>query len=549
MVKIAVKTVNEEELWNTQPEPPKRKINYKTVLKVALALLLAGLLAFGIWLGIKSNILANKIFVGQKDTFGQKIKNLIRGAGGSIKLQGEDLGQVNILLLGIGGENHDGPYLSDTMILVQIRPDIKTISMTSIPRDYLVQLPGGYGQRKINAAFAEGFYKNKNWNEAGEMARTVVSNISGIDIPYFAVVDFQGFIDAVNKIGGLDIMVDRTFTDYSYPNENNGYLPPQTFKEGATHMDGKKALIFARSRHAAGPEGTDFARSQRQQKVIKAFRDKAVGMNLIQDLSNLNQLAEVFANHFHTNIAPEEILRLYQLANGFSTDNIFALSLDPATGLICSDILPENGAYVLVPCYNKTKDDVKDFFKNSFTTGRVAKEKPVVWLVAASERESMYLEMTAELMNAGVTPLFVKSTEERPLKPQLFQVNPKPGTLAMFRDKWSTNEIFLTPKGFHLDPKKVDVLVVLPKTTIIPYIPPPKPVEKIDPENKDTTDTDQITPQVIPDEKIDLDKVDPTPNTPSTTPGSTPSATPDQTSLDKSPTTTQSESNNLNKKP
>ena len=68
--------------------------------------------------------LSDKIFIGTKTTFFEKVRDFIRGGGDNAKLVGEDLGQINVLLLGIGGEGHDGPYLSDTMILAEIRPDL-----------------------------------------------------------------------------------------------------------------------------------------------------------------------------------------------------------------------------------------------------------------------------------------------------------------------------------------------------------------------------------------------------------------------------------------
>jgi anionic cell wall polymer biosynthesis LytR-Cps2A-Psr (LCP) family protein len=77
---------------------------------------------------------------------------------------------VRVLLLGIGGEGHDGPYLSDSIILAQIKLDTNEVSLTSLPRDYQVKLPQNYGYRKINAAFAEGFNQHKDWNEAGTWA-------------------------------------------------------------------------------------------------------------------------------------------------------------------------------------------------------------------------------------------------------------------------------------------------------------------------------------------------------------------------------------------
>ncbi len=158
-----------------------------------------------------------------------------------------------------------------------------------------------------------------DWNQAGADARQTVETLSGLNIPYFAVLDFAGFKEAIDQVGGVDVVVDRTFTDYAYPADvGDGYLPPITFTAGPQHMDGTTALEFARSRHAAGPEGSDFARSQRQQKIITAFEAKLFQLNIISGASTLNSLLDIFADHFHTNLDPGELYQLYNFykANG-----------------------------------------------------------------------------------------------------------------------------------------------------------------------------------------------------------------------------------------
>lgn len=452
-----------------EPEKPRRK-RLRAVKYIAVFLIVA-VLGIGTFVVVRAKSLTDRIFVGNKTTFIQTFQELLRGSQGSIRLEGEDLGQVNILLLGIGGEGHDGPYLSDTIILAQIRPDLKSVAMTSIPRDYLVNLDK-YGYRKINAAFAEGYYKNKDFNEAGKMARETVEKISGLPIPYFAVIDFSGFQQAIDKVGGLDITIDRTFTDYSYPDNKNGYLPPQTFKQGSEHMDGNRALIFSRSRHAAGVEGSDFSRSQRQQKVIQAFKEKVISVNLISNPNSINELAEVFANHFHTNISPGEIYRLFQFSKDFGRDNIFTTSLDPKTQLTCPKILEETGAYVLVPCPGKTDKDIATFFKNAFTVGKVSQEQPVVWIAASNEYSQGYKDITKSLANAGITPIFLKSTDIR-TETTIFQVNPKPATVDYLKMTYSINEISQLPADFKVTKEKVDTVILLKQSKQdINYVPP-----------------------------------------------------------------------------
>jgi len=435
----------------------------KRFLKTALALIVLVILILGGFVFFRASSISSKIFVGQKTTFFQKLRDTFRGGSGSVKLIGEDMGQINVLLLGIGGEGHDGPYLTDTMILAQIRPDIGEVALISIPRDYLVTLPGKLGQGKINAAFAEGFARHKDWDEAGKWARTVVEQITGQTVPYFAVVDFKGFEAAIDRVGGIDIQVERTFTDYQYPDGKEGYLAPLTFTEGLRHFDGTKALQFARSRHAAGPEGSDFARSQRQQKVIEALKQKVTSMDVITDPRKLNDLLGIFADHFHTNISPGEILRIYNLVKDKGIDSFLSLSLDPSTNIICPGTIPigEINAYIVSPCEGKTPQDVQNFFKNSFALGKMYEEKSVVWMADSTKSKTAYETADEKLKNAGLTVWEVPYTDKTFTQTVFYQVNPKPATAEFIKNTLGAAEVSLPPPGFKIDKNKVDVIVIL----------------------------------------------------------------------------------------
>jgi LCP family protein required for cell wall assembly len=442
------------------PIPPPQQKKPRKIFKIIVGLIIIVIIATGALLVSRAAALS-KIFVDGKTTVIDIIKDFLPGGNDTVII-GEDIGQVNVLLLGIGGEGHDGPYLSDTIILAQIRPDIGEVTLTSIPRDYLVELPSNIGARKINSAFAEGFYRNnENWNEAGKWAIKEVEEISGLKIPYFAVVDFSGFEKAIDQVGGVEIEVERTFTDYQFPNSKLGYLPPLTFEAGRQHMSGKEALQFARSRHAAGPEGSDFARSQRQQKVISAVKSKLLQLNLISDAKKLNNLLDTFADHFHTNLTPGGMLRLYKLAQEKNIQNFISLSLDPETGLICDKILEENGAYVLTVCPGKTEKDVENFFKNSFTLGKLQQEKSVVWLGSSTGDRSVYKTTEKKLTEAGMTVLEVGYAGEPLAQTIYYKVNDQPATAEYIKNTLDAREVVIPPPGIKIDKEKSDVIVIL----------------------------------------------------------------------------------------
>jgi LCP family protein required for cell wall assembly len=433
--------------------------------KILLAIILLAILGLGGFLVARAADLSGKIFVGEKTSFFSKLSSALLGQTGNVKLEGESKGQVNVLLLGIGGPGHDGPYLSDTMIVAQIRPDEKKATLVSIPRDYQVNL-GQSGFRKINNSFAEGFDRNDNWDEGGRLAREAASQVSGLDIPYFAVVDFQGFEKAIDLMGGVDVTVDRTFTDYSFPNDaTKGYLPPVTFEAGSEHMNGERALVFARSRHAAGAEGSDFARSQRQQKIINAAKTKATELNLLTDIGKINDLLDVVGDHVHTNINPGEMIRLYNLTKDYGPDNISSLSLDPSTGIICPQILESNGAYVLTLCPGKTKADLYRFFTNGFTNGKMVEEQSVVWLADSTPGQKLYKAAQQQLEAGGLTVYQVTYGGKPILQNVVYQLNPKPATLQFIKDALRASEVTLAPPGIKADKEKVDVIVILGANT------------------------------------------------------------------------------------
>jgi polyisoprenyl-teichoic acid--peptidoglycan teichoic acid transferase len=448
----------------------------KKILKRVLVLICAIIVVLGAMTLVRAANISQKIFVGQKTSFFGKVVDFIRGGGDNGRLIGENLGQINVLLLGVGGEGHDGPYLTDTMILAQIRPDIGEVTLTSIPRDYWADMPSG-GQQKINSAFAYGLGQNMDWDKAGLYSREVAQNLTGLQIPYFAVMDFSGFEKAVDQVGGLDITVDRAFTDNQYPDSGTGYLPPQTFTAGPQHMDGARALIFARSRHAAGTEGSDFARSQRQQKIIDAFKQKALNGNLIGDASKLNSLLGIFADHFHTNMSPSEIYRLYSLTKNQNMQTL-SLSLDPDTGLICPEILESTGAYVLTPCPGKSITDVQNFFKNSFSIGKLTAEKSTVWLADSTGNQQAYDTAFRNLTDAGLQVYQLSYSKDNLPQTIVYQANPKPATAEFIKNTLNATEVTLPPPGVTVSKDRVDVIVVLGQNAPVepaptPYVAPP----------------------------------------------------------------------------
>lgn len=445
---------------NRPSPPPSKNGRARKFLKTAVLAVLIIAVALGSFVAIRTYNISGKIFVGDDTSLYQKISSIIQSQIGGTKLIGESEGQINVLLLGIGGAGHEGPYLTDTMILAQLKVKEQKATLTSIPRDYLVNTEE-FGQRKINSVFAETFALNKDWNQAGRATREVVENMSGLSIPYFVVVDFAGFEKIIDAIGGIEVQVERTFTDYEYPDDSYGYLPAVTFEEGVEQMNGRRALIFSRSRKAAGPEGSDYARSQRQKKVIQATKAKVVSMNIVQDAGKINELFSIVGDHVHTNLSPGEILHLYGLTKDLGPDQISSLSLDPTTGIVCQKTLETTGAFVITYCDDKGLDDVKKFFQDSFNNGEVQAEQAVVWLADSSLTGKLYKKAESELVDAGLTVYKVIYTGKPLDQNVVHSVNDKTATIDLITSLLDANPVSLPPPGIKINPERVDVIVIL----------------------------------------------------------------------------------------
>ncbi len=269
-------------------------------------------------------------------------KNLV--TSGEKDLVGEEDDRINFLLLGIGGEGHEGPELTDTIMFGSFQPSTSEVGLLSIPRDLVVPIPD-YGYRKINSVNA--YAEMENPGSGIEETANLVGEIVDQKIHYTVKVDFDGFEELIDAVGGIDVYVDRSFADYTYPTDD--YLVETIeFDEGWTHMDGSTALKFARSRHGTNGEGSDFARAERQQKILLAVKEKVLSPAVLLSPGKLNKIIQTFQDNVETNLTFWEMTKLARFAPDVSTDNIHLTVLDssPDSPLYETNI---NGAYVLLP--------------------------------------------------------------------------------------------------------------------------------------------------------------------------------------------------------
>ena len=289
-------------------------------------------------------------------------------------------GRTNILILGTDYRvGMPAENLSDTMMIASIDTQSKNkdVVLVSIPRDLLVPLPAWkYGPNnqynfyqqstKINAANAYG--DAYSYPEGGGLglARNAVQNVTGIPIHYVVRVNFYGFKQIVDSIGGISVNIDNSFTDCEYPvegQENNPVLSQRykcvVFNKGTSYMDGETALEFSRSRHAAGLEGSDLARAKRQQKIMVAVRAKALTIQTLSDPLKVSNLIKSLGDNIKTlDVDFAQIGSFYHLIQNVQADSAQNIVLtdspqyttDPGSALLVTgDSSLYGGAFVFIP--------------------------------------------------------------------------------------------------------------------------------------------------------------------------------------------------------
>jgi LCP family protein required for cell wall assembly len=210
--------------------------------------------------------------------------------------------RFSLLVLGFGGPGHEGPYLTDTILQIVYDPQKKTVTNISIPRDLYTYINYGENKgvgvyQKVNYAFAyvmglkqphNGLSRrylfdpndeNSKIDASAILAKDTVEQITGIPVDYWMTVNFNGFRQLIDALGGVTINVEKSFDDYEYPANDNPAIDASVmhihFSAGVQTMNGERAIQYSRSRKSA-QDGGDIARSKRQMKVIQAVKEEAL---------------------------------------------------------------------------------------------------------------------------------------------------------------------------------------------------------------------------------------------------------------------------------
>jgi LCP family protein required for cell wall assembly len=231
-------------------------------------------------------------------------------------------GPVTVLLLGSDRRPGEaGAPRTDAIIVARIDPERGRVALLSLPRDLWVEIPG-YGAARINAAHVWGIIYNDPEGGMG-LARRTVGNLLGIPIDYTMMIDFAGFIGAIDALGGVDVDVTKELYDDAFPTMDYGYTVAH-FLPGRQRMDGATALMYSRIRH---PD-SDFERMRRQQAVLGGVLGRLREQDAAASLKSLEAVTAALRGFVQTDIPEDRLIGLAWALRDFAPERIERYVLD-----------------------------------------------------------------------------------------------------------------------------------------------------------------------------------------------------------------------------
>lgn len=328
----------------------KPKSRLRRIIKWVVILIIVAALAVGGYLAYKAFNASNQIFKGS-------ILDIVQNQ----PLKEDANGRSNILIFGTSEDDpgHSGANLTDSIMVISLSQKQKNAYMISIPRDLYVEYGAACaeGHRgRINSlydCFSESEAKEA---EGAAKLQEKVGQILGLDVQYYAHLNYTAVRQAVDAVGGVDIAIEtddpRGILDRNFDWKCNYKCYYVNYKKGeVAHMDGEHALAFSRARNAAGGYGLangNFDREKNQQKVIKALREKAVSVGTLTDIGKITGLIDALGNNLRTDFATKEIRTLMSLGSDIKSESIQSVSLvEEGNMLVTTGNI--NGASIVKP--------------------------------------------------------------------------------------------------------------------------------------------------------------------------------------------------------
>jgi LCP family protein required for cell wall assembly len=384
---------------NTSIRRKEKNFNVKKATKVIFTItgiLFAVFLAYGGYLVYKTYKAGKQIGfnLNPSDVISQELATLKKDSSGKY---------TNALVLGVDTRETNNLLNTDTIILVSYNHETHDVIMMSIPRDFHVQInPEVYWFNRINSVYPT--YEAKGEGKGLPRLQEIVTEITGKEIQYYAMINFKGFVELIDSLGGINVNVENSFTDYRFPTEP-GYKTV-SFEAGPQHMDGQTALEYARSRHSLdNNEGSDFARAKRQQKVIEAVIDKIISNSLLDPQSVMNLFNVIQDNVKISEFTLKDIEAGVKELKKFQEDGeTYSFVLDPTAGagkLVTSQNVVNTEAYAIGPVKGLGQyQDIQEYMKHVWSNPKLYEENPVIRVydtgLGYTEAREKYLDLTKQ---------------------------------------------------------------------------------------------------------------------------------------------------------
>ena len=379
----------------------------KKIIKRFIFLLLVIILLIAGYLGFKAFNASGKVFRG----------NLL-GIVKQEKLKQDANGRTNILVFGTSPADHDGANLTDSIMVLSVNQQTKDSFMISLPRDLWVKYAsictvGNAG--KLNAAYFCASNDSEDENAGVQALEAQAEKILGLEIQYFAHVNWDALTQAVDAVGGVDVTIEtddpRGILDRNFDWTCNYKCYYVKYDKGETvHLDGIHALALARARGAAGGyglSGGNFDREQNQQKIIKALQQKALSVGTLTNVSKVTGLIDALGDNLKTNISTGEIRTVMDVAANMKPEDMVSLSLvDEDNPLVTTSNI--SGQSVVVPIAGTFDySQIQAYIKKHSITNEVSREGAEVAVYNATGQSGLASDTGEALTNVGYNVVYL----------------------------------------------------------------------------------------------------------------------------------------------
>jgi len=370
------------------------KLNFRVFHYLAIL----GLLVFGFFVVIKATVAAYRI---ASDFTPATV----------LEVLGDDLerdahGYTNILLLGSGDSGNGqraGANLIDSIMVASIDYEKNAVSMLSIPRDYYVS-PGldlgldRYG--KINQIYVN--HSDLPEADRFEAFKTAAGELVDLDLQYYMQIDFKGFVEVVDSLGGIEIEVPQAINDSTYPNATDTGFSPFYIESGLQELDGETALKYARSRHTT----SDYDRAARQQLILEAIRQKALSKDVLTSYDTLKDLFNAIDDNFETDLSLRELASFASFAEQLDRSHLVMKQLhdDPGRdgGFLYVPPRELTGSFALLP-YGDDLELIHSYSNMIFHHREMYYDPAKIEILNASEYGGIASSLAYDLNRYGFT--------------------------------------------------------------------------------------------------------------------------------------------------